>query len=180
MTFANEKKTFLDKLDKSKKGGIDQKVVSLINKINQNPDYYTTSSCSGRVCLWQGTGKKNETEWLKVSHNLINNDFFEVNELELVWLRLEPFIIHVACRDLGAANRLLEKARLVYKKSCLLSSSNKIIIEIRGSEFLEMPFSLNENILFNGDLNWLTELINQKFERIFSGINKFEELIKEK
>ena len=76
MTFENDKKTFLMKVDKSKKGEIDDRVISLMKTINALPDFYTTSSCSGRVYLWQGTGKKNETEWIKVSHDLIDDDLF--------------------------------------------------------------------------------------------------------
>src|SRR3989338_10217953 len=135
MTFTNQKKTYLAKLDKSKKGGIDEKVISLLETINALPDYYTTSSCSGRVYLWKGTGKKSETSWIRVSHDLIEEDFFETDEKDLVWLRLEGVILHVACKDLPAAHLLLDKAHKFYKKSCILSASNKIIVEIRGSEF---------------------------------------------
>src|SRR3989344_8665645 len=102
MTFDNEKKTYLAKADKSKKGGIDEKVVPLLEAINASPDYYTTSSCSGRAYLWKGTGKKSETQWLKVSHDLIDEDFFETDETDLVWLRLGGVIFHIAHRDMRA------------------------------------------------------------------------------
>jgi len=180
MTFQNEKKTFLRKLDKSKKGKIDRRVIKLIKTINQNPNYYTTSSCSGRVILWKGTGKKDETEWLKVSHDKIGLDFFESLEREtrLVWLRLEPFIIHIACRDLASANQLLDLAKTIYKKSNLLSITNKIIIEIKGSEFLEMPFGKDSKQLFSGNINWLNQLINSKLDTIWENTEKFRKKIK--
>ena len=176
MTFQNEKKTFLEKLDKSRKGDIDERCIPIVNIINEKEDYYTTSSCSGRVYLWKttGTGKKNETEWLKISHGIVNDDFFDIDEGGLIWLRVEPFIMHVACRDLDTANKLLNKARAVYKKSSLLSISNKIILEIRGSEFIEMPLYDDGKLLFNGDLNRLVELVNEKLKRIFNGIESFQ------
>lgn len=105
--FPNNKKTFLSKLDKSKKGDLDQKIIPLINLINQKPNYYTTSSCSGRVYLWRGSGKKNETQWLKVSHDLIKEDFFQTKEPGLIWLRQEDFILHVCCDNLEHANLFL-------------------------------------------------------------------------
>lgn len=177
MAFANDKKTFLAKLDKSKKGEIDEKVVELLQLINQQPDYYTTSSCSGRVYLWSGTGKKNETKWLRVSHDLIKREFLNLQSPGLVWLRLEPLILHLACRDLNAANKLLETVRKLYKKSCLLSASNKLVIEVRGSEFLELPLYQDGELLFK-DLDLLTKLVNEKLERIFKGIKKLELEIK--
>lgn len=176
MTFQNEKKTFLAKLDKSRKGNIDEKIIFLIDKINQDENYYTTSSCSGRVTMIKRNGKKNETEWLKVSHDLIDRNFFEINEEGMVWLRLEPLILHVACKDLEYADRLLEKAKKFYKKSCLLSFKNKIIVEVRGSEFIEMPF-YNKELLFSGDMEELKDLINDKLELIWEKTEKFKKFI---
>ncbi len=177
MTFDNEKKTFLAKLDKSKKGSIDEKIISLITVFNKTSNYYSTSSCSGRVYLWRGSGKKNETEWLRVSHDLIDADFLHINESGTVWLRLEGMIMHIACRNLDAANCLLEDVRHLYKKSCILSASNKIIVEIRGSEFIEMPLYQDGKLLFSGDVNWLVELINQKMEKMWEGIALIEKLL---
>ncbi len=178
MTFDNEKKTYLTKIDQSRKGEIDQKILPLLEKINAFLDYYTTSSCSGRVYLWRGSGKKNETEWLKVSHDLIAENFFDKKFLDkdfsdnIIWLRLEGMILHAACRDILAANKLLDLAHQIYKKSCILSASNKIIVEIRGSEFLEMPFYQEGKLLFSGEMWWLVELINQKMKKIWSGTEK--------
>ncbi len=174
MAFLSQKKTYLAKMDKSKKGSIDEKAVLLLTKINEMKDYYTTSSCSGRVYLWKGTGKKSETEWLKVSHEPIDEDFFQTDERqEVVWLRLEGFILHVACSNLEAATALLEKARQFYKKSCLLSASSKFIVEIRGSEFMEIPLYKDGKLLFCGDLEWLKDLINTKLEKMWEGMEKF-------
>ena len=178
MTFPNEKKMYLSKQDKSRKGDIDQKVIPVLETINSKDNYYTTSSCSGRVYLWTGTGKKNETEWLKVSHELIDEKFFEIQSQKgLVWLRVEPFILHVACNDLEAANQLLGKARQIYKKSCLLSASNKILIEIRGSELVEMPLYLDGKLLYQGNLSWLVQLVNEKLQRMWEGMEKFKKTI---
>lgn len=177
MTFENNKKTFLAKLDKSKKGSVDQKILPLLQVINQKDAYYTTSSCSGRVYLWRGSGKKNQTEWLKVSHDPMRADFFILNELEgLIWLRLEPVILHICCRDSAAAEKLLQEAKKIYKKSCLLSISNKMIVEIRGSEFMEMPF-YDGKLLYAGDMAQLQAIINQKLEQIWTGTEKLKKII---
>ena len=179
MTFENQKKTFLEKLDRSKKGSIDQKAKKIIQAINECTDYYTTSSCSGRVYFWKGNGKKNETKWIRVSHDIVNKDFFYLDGISgMVWFRLEGFIIHIACRDIKAANTLLSMAKEIYKKSCILSASNKIIVEIRGGEFLEMPFYKDSNLLFSGDINWLTQFVNDKFETIWKNTKKLEREIK--
>jgi len=179
MTFQNRKKTYLNKLDKSKKGQLDKKITNLISFINKKENYFTTSSCSGRVVLWTGSGKKNETQWLKVSHNSINKSFFNNLKKELVWLRLEPFILHVCCKDLNSANKLLNQAKQIFKKSSILSLSNKIIIEIKGSEFLEIPLTKNnEFIIKKENLDFLTNLINQKLKNIHQKISSFYQKLK--
>ncbi|MEK6937887.1 MAG: tRNA wybutosine-synthesizing 3 family protein [Nanoarchaeota archaeon] len=178
--FNNDKKTFLSKLDKSKKGEIDERIVPIIQLINSKSDYYTTSSCSGRVYLWRGNGKKNQTEWLRVSHSLVDEAFFQIQEKGLIWLRLEDFILHICCRDLGSANKLLLKARKLYKKSCILSASKKIMVEIRGSELLEVPLYEDGQLLFNGELSWLKEEVNSRFNKIWKKEEEFKEIIKNK
>ncbi len=181
MSFLNQKKTFLAKQDKSKKGSIDERIIPLITLINSKDRYYTTSSCSGRVYFWQGSGKKNETEWISVSHDLITTDFLDIPMRQgVLWLRLEGFVLHVACKDLNAAEELLDIARRIYKKSCLLSTTNKIIVEIRGGEIIEMPFMMDGKVVYTGSTEWLMGYINRKFTIIFQGIETFEKTLKEK
>ncbi len=186
MAFTNDKKTFLEKQDKSKKGAVDEKVLPIISLINAHPRYYTTSSCSGRAYLWCGQGKKNETEWLRVSHGLIDGSFLryapatarDAQEKGLVWLRVEPFILHIACKDLRAANKLLALSRRIYKKSCILTASRKILVELRGSEFLETPLFAGGKALCT-DFNLLAGLANEKMEKIKEGRKKFLAVLKE-
>ena len=174
MPFENEKKMFLAKTDKSKKGSLDERIIPLFNIINQHPDYHTTSSCSGRVYFWTGSGKKNETIWVKVSHDSITTSFFDFPpQKDIVWLRQEAFILHVACRDIAAAVQLLNLARPLFKKSCLLSIRNKIIVEIHGTEILEMPYSKDGVVLYKGDMEWLVNYINKKLDRISKSIILF-------
>ncbi len=185
MPFPNDKKTFLEKPDQSKKGSPDEKIIPLVELINRKEEYYTTSSCSGRVYLWKGGGRKNEMERLKVSHDLIDEKFFEIEEGQgfkidekLVWLRLEPMILHVACQDMESANLLLEKARKLCKKSSLLSLQNKIIIEIRSSQFIEMPLWKDGECLFP-DKGLLKELVNGKLKEVWEKVGKMGEVMAE-
>ena len=36
-----------DELDKSRAGGVDERIIALVDCMNRHPDLYTTSSCSG-------------------------------------------------------------------------------------------------------------------------------------
>ena len=177
-TFLTEKKNQLEKKDKSKKGSVDERIRSLLALLNAHPEHYTTSSCSGRIILWRGSGKKNETEWLKVSHEPIDARFLTVPDVPgLVWLRLEPVILHVACADIRAAALLVDAAKKVCKKSTILSITNKIIVEIRGSEFLEMPLVNNGQLLYQGEIDVLVEIVNEKMGKIKEKVKTLERVI---
>jgi len=49
--FQKDKEIQLSRDDFSKKGSVDKKIIPLIDKINSKDEYYTTSSCSGRIML---------------------------------------------------------------------------------------------------------------------------------
>jgi len=49
--FRRQKLSCLSKIDLSKKGSIDKAVAGLVVFINDCEQYFTTSSCSGRICI---------------------------------------------------------------------------------------------------------------------------------
>lgn len=50
--FAKQKVTCLSEVDLSKKGSIDDQIMDLIQYINTKENYFTTSSCSGRISVF--------------------------------------------------------------------------------------------------------------------------------
>lgn len=67
-----------ERRDKSPKGFIDEPILDLMHVINQHPEYYTTSSCSGRIAIYceglnenTGSGTTKGGIWLYVSHDPI-------------------------------------------------------------------------------------------------------------
>ncbi|KAM6919156.1 tRNA wybutosine-synthesizing protein 3 homolog [Xenentodon cancila] len=53
-TFSQWKKQALTRLDLSKKGSVDEDVALLVERINRTEQFFTTSSCSGRIVLIDG------------------------------------------------------------------------------------------------------------------------------
>ena len=134
LSFDQRKKVVIEKKkDHSKKGCIDKEIKPLLNLINSKDNYYTTSSCAGRIVLLSEpkSGKKKDFEWLYVSHSKaiykdISKILQEIPE-ETIWLNMEPFIFHVCARSLDDANKFLEILRLVgLKHSGILSTTNTI------------------------------------------------------
>ena len=51
--FSSEKARVLGKVDLSRKGSVDEPIAELVSYINSLSDFYTTSSCSGRLAVVQ-------------------------------------------------------------------------------------------------------------------------------
>ncbi len=167
--FLHWKKTFLAKDDKSKKGSIDAPIKLLLDSINKKEDYFTTSSCSGRISIRAQTAlaRKDEIKFLLKSHRMVRLSrvmgALTMIPLDMVWFRFEPMILHVACRDIGCANVLLDKVRGVFKHSGIISSRKRIVLEIRGSEFIEAPLTAaGKLVVDDGYLRLLLKEANQK------------------
>lgn len=164
--FAKLKKDVLGKGDKSKIGEIDSAIKELVEKINSFDDYFTTSSCSGRIVLQTGE-RKTEIEWVKVSHDEVDLDWVKSVELpsKLLWFRMEPMILHVACSSVEKAQELLDKAQPIFKKSFIQTTRNKILVEIKGSEYIETPVADGKWLVDDDYLQVLIEEANKKLKR---------------
>ena len=179
--FSQRKKSILSKTDKSSKGKWDKKIISLCDRINSLENYYTTSSCSGRIAIMIDQDKKESGLFLKVWHDLLRfEDFYKYLPKEKVKLDLkfkqEPCILHVACRTLEDAVRLLDKAKLAgWKKSGILSFNERIIVELNGTEKLEFPIISKGKILVSDEfLKVVIEKSNSNLKKSWKKIDKLK------
>jgi len=177
--FNLHKKNLLNKKDKSNIGEIDKQVLNLINLINKNKDYVTSSSCSGRIILVIREEKKNKTRLLLKSHEYINLEEIEAvvekNNDKNMWFIQEGLILHIHTRTLKKAEELREKAKKAgFKKAYFLSVKEKIIVEIKSNEKIETPLFIKENNINKEFLKILVREANKKLEKNFKQIEKFE------
>ena len=183
--FIQRKTAVLSKLDKSSIGGWDKRIKSLCDKINNLEDFYTTSSCSGRVILMIQQDKKENDLFLKVWHDEMSfnelkkalNEF--IKRKEIIKFKLEPPIIHVACRDMKKATEMLEKAKYIgFKRSGMLTFDKNIVLELNTSERMEFPIVNNKKVLVDEEfLKLIVKLSNEKMQKWWTKIEKLERLV---
>lgn len=189
ITFERRKEDILKKGDKSDIGEIDVKIRKLCEKINKKDNYYTLSSCSGRIVLIKNIDKKQGDLFVFRSHEKIGfnqlkkalEDYKDKKESKegLVFKQESP-IIHVACKTLEDAEVILRKAQTAgMKHSGIISiAENRIAVEIIGSEQLALPIINNGKILVNDDfLKILVEESNKRLEKSWQRIEKLEKLV---
>lgn len=184
--FDHEKQKTLKELeegiDRSRKGSIDKHIRNLVNIINKNENYYTTSSCSGRIMIsTENLDKKRyETKWLMVSHEIIENTENAWNILletkEDVWLKFEPAVLHVASRTIEDANKFLKLVRECGFKRSGIISLKRNIIEVMSTEKIDMPLKMDgELFITRKQFDKIILLANNKLKRTHKKISLVEE-----
>ena len=181
-SFQKEKSDFLSKKDKSRKGEIDSDIAVLVEKINSLDEYYTTSSCAGRIVLLEKKSeKKNESGWLISKHSEITAEeiisALKQNHSGEIWLKQEPMILHVRCRDLESAKKLLELSHDIFKRSGITAISDKgFLIEIIGTKRIDCIIGDKGKVF--ADENFLREIVGYANMNFVENNKDIEKLLK--
>lgn len=182
MGFEQQKLKQLEMQDNSSIGKWDRKIEKLCLRLNKNKDYYTTSSCAGRIILIKNQVKKEKGLFVLRVHDKIK--LAELSRIlrnlnDDVDFRQEPCILHVACSSLESANKLLRKAIFSgWKRSGIITAGKRFILELMSTEHLDVPVVRNGKLIV--DSNYLKILVkeaNSKLERTWQKIIKLENLI---
>ena len=226
--FPQRKKDVLSKKDKSSKNDWDKKIKSLCKKINSFENYYTTSSCSGRIVLMIDKKKKAPKLFQFMSHDLIDfeelkknlnkiiklhsqvcdiskkqlteknhikskeqlntpkqkisdilltaSDNFRAKQRQIIKFKQEPCILHVACETLKDAEELYKKAKLSgWKRSGIISSGKRFVVELNSTEKLEFPI-INKNKIIVSDefLKLIVKKSNENLKKSWGKIGKLK------
>ncbi len=161
--------------DKSPQGFIDEDIKPLLKIINSSTDYKTTSSCSGRIVLLKG-GIKGQSEWVFKSHDKVKPDIVyniiqNYNEVKLIF---DPFILHIACKNLSAAKNLLTTIQLAgFKKTSIISLKN-FILEINGTGRAECL--IKNNLITKAYIEYIIEDYNKRLLKTKEDIKKLEKI----
>ncbi len=183
MNFKEYKERTIWKLnhnDKSNEGKIDDAIKDLCDTINSFENYCTLSSCAGRISVLYDSEKKRRSIWLFKTHNEITNNQFRViiEQLKTIdatcWLRMEPFILHVASNTLDNALKLLKIAQESGVKHSGIISTNqtKTVIEFISVERLDMIISHNKKIMIT-DTDIVIQKLNALLRKTRYRLNQF-------
>ncbi len=188
MDFEDRKKRVLLRADKSMKGSIDFHIKKLIDLINSSDNYYTTSSCSGRIhVMFRHSMKKHDIISLFHSHEkadtaeiLSSIKSFKSDVPGMIFFRFEPMIIHVGCRSLDYAEMfyaLSRKAGFLRPGIISLSSS---LVEVSGNDIIHCPVG-DESRSYVDDryIGILTDTANSWLKENHARLDAFYKILKE-
>jgi tRNA wybutosine-synthesizing protein 3 len=146
-----------EKQDKSPKGTIDLPIIPFMDIINPTDYYNTISSCSGRIVLWCEKTLEFPGSWLFVSHdplplsdsdaftllfekaNVVEKSQYEKEGKQLLYLKFEPFILHVESTSYEKAKELFTRVyNLGWRNSGMIPSKKNVVI-IKSTLKLDVP-----------------------------------------
>jgi tRNA wybutosine-synthesizing protein 3 len=181
--FLEGKKSALAKLQKAfKEKKVDQGVLPILYIINESGDYYTSSSCFGRIVLLEipNIGDKKAAKFLGKWHRTIDVDeLFDAAKKAKhgqIWLLAQSPIIHVTTKTNEAADRLLKIAIACgFKHSGLKSLARKIVVEVCSTERLDAPVGKDGALFCSREhLKLLTDISNEILKKSTQKLKKFE------
>lgn len=154
--FDEEKKRALEHLEQR---GADAEVEELLQRLNALDNFFTTSSCSGRIVVIRipEIGAKREAVFLGKWHRPVRKE--EVVEAVSaasaqtgeVWFITQSPIVHVACRRLGDARALLRLAiESGFKYSGIKAfdeHEERVILELLSTERMDVPLATDGRML---------------------------------
>jgi len=150
--WTRRKEHFLRRLERERREGrVDGDIVPLLKVLNSLNDYYTTSSCSGRIQVVSAhlPGDKWRMVTLAKWHRPVSvEDVLSVirgTDHPDLWFSVQPPILHVICRTPRAALALLRLARNSGFKRAGIQGARRqrYAVEIVGTERIEAPLRLN-------------------------------------
>ncbi len=190
ITFDKLKRYHVERLKKAMESGeADEPIYYLLNYINSLDNYFTTSSCAGRIILIKipESGKKKDAKFLFKSHYPVKFEEIYQKLLEVydkykekIYFKQEPLILHIAAKDINSAIVMLDIARKAgFKHSGIfLIKEERVMLEVIGNEKIETIISKNKKLLISEEyFRELVEEANKKLIRVMENTRRFYDLL---
>ncbi|MFH0860615.1 MAG: hypothetical protein V1921_05395 [Candidatus Altiarchaeota archaeon] len=161
-------------------GDVDKALIPLLDYVNALDDFYTTSSCAGRITLLEDAGSKEKDRLLGKWHRKVKVGEVRSalkSEKGVVWFIYEPAVIHVVCRTLDGARLLLKIGKQSGFKRVGVQSlkEGRFMVEICSTEKIQAPVMVDGSMLApEGYLRFLLKTANSKFEKGNAKLKKLE------
>jgi len=184
--FDRQKADKLSKVDLSRKGSVDAPIFNFLKNLNAHPDYVSLSSCSGRIIIFiSAENVKKGCQWILVKHDKVTEEDEPWQKVinrkvreGILTLKFEPFILHVQCRGIDAAKRLLQLANEsgFRNSGFTFGKAGKVVLAIRSTHGLQVPLSDESGTLLVDEkyVQFVVDLANSKLDCNSEKIKKLE------
>jgi len=187
--FLESKEKALESLKKAKiDDKVDKKILSILELINKSDEFYTSSSCAGRIVLLEipKIGDKRNAKFVGIWHRTIKSiellSALKEAKIGLLWILAQPPILHISAKTKSAADNLVKIANACgFKNSAFKSIGKNIVVEICSTERLDAPIGKDGILFCNKDyLNLLVKIANEVIIKSDLKLSRFKMGLKKK
>jgi len=185
--FIENKKQAMEKLNKAKKQDkVDEDIIPILDIINSFDEYYTSSSCYGRIVLLELPiiGDKKNAKFLGKWHRKITkkdfSDSFKKSSKGQIWFLAQAPIIHLFSKDLNSGDKIVKKAvSCGFKNSGFRSIKKNIVVELTSTERLDCPIGFDGRFYVDDRyISLLLDSANEVINRSSKKLKKLKEELK--
>ncbi|MBN2067276.1 MAG: hypothetical protein JW744_02310 [Candidatus Diapherotrites archaeon] len=161
----------------------DERMVSLSKFVAGTKDFFTSSSCAGRIIIMQlpkGESKREASfhrRWHRPASFEEVKEALEEKTVGELWLKMEPFILHIGCETLENAKRILAvmKRAGVKRGGIIVAKEGKFLVEFQGTQGMSLPLKENGKILASDSyIKWAVEKANHKLGKNYEMLERLE------
>jgi tRNA wybutosine-synthesizing protein 3 len=181
--FAMTKKHHSKTYNEAKKlGRMDEDFIPLCNYIEKTKDYFTSSSCAGRIALISlgDEEKKQESAFYRKWHRKVTprevlKAIKEYNG-KILWFKQEGIILHLGTNTLENAKKVLVFCERcgIKRAGIKVAKDGKFIVEMVGTQNINTPIKEGKIVAEEKFVKYLVKKANQKFDKNLSTIRKME------
>lgn len=170
------------------KGEVDPPAVPLLKVLNSYEGIVTTSSCSGRIILLATSKEEDKASsyFHKKWHRPVMVeeviDGVESFRGDVLWLKVDPLIFHVAAKDLEIAYGLVKEARKAGIKIAGIQviEDFRVNVEVRGIDAMAVPVFWNgERLVSKEYIRRIVPIANRKMVKNQKRLERLYEVWKE-
>jgi tRNA wybutosine-synthesizing protein 3 len=168
----------------------DADAIPLCAFLNDQPRFFTASSCSGRVILLNvdSMESKQEAAFLYKTHSKANaaaawKTLSTQKTRKEVWFKQEPFILHIGTDSLANANLILSCSRDagIKRGGIMLAKPGKFLLELLGTQGISAPVKKGTQLIVDEKyFRLLVSRGNQKMSKNREQLQRFERVLRDR
>lgn len=167
-------------------GRMDEDFIPLCDFVAKTKNYFTSSSCAGRIALI-GLGEeetKQESAFYRKWHRTVKEkevlDAVKDFTGKILWFKQEAIILHIGANNLENAKKLLVLCEKVGIKRAgiKVAKDGKFIVEMLGTQNINAPIKEETMCVSEEYLKYLVKKGNEKFKKNQELITKLTEQAK--
>lgn len=185
MVKENHKKS-LEKAIAGKKA--DRQMIALCKFVSRTKNFFTSSSCAGRIILLQLPKNENKLDasFHRKWHGRVGEkELWQGIEAETkgeLWFKLDSFILHIGAGSLENAKKVLEcmKKAGVRRGGIIVAKPGKFLVEMQGTQSIAFPLKKGKDVLVDREfLHYNLKRANEKLEQNYEMLKRLEAVFRQ-